>query len=170
MTEFESHPCIVVESVQVGAHQLEALVHVTDPALMRTSAVPSLAHDALSLLPGLRRHTCENDAGLHFGAELADTESAHLLEHVTVELMALAGSPRSLRAETRWDFSADGRGRFRLSLDYDDDLVALGALKEAVLVVDWLLLGEPPGNSDVRRPRRPDIQAITTRLQGLRRR
>ncbi len=81
------------------------------------------------MLPGLARHTCDNDEGVDFLRELRDTETAHLLEHVATELAALSGSPRSLRAETSWDFARDGRGVFRLRFDYDDDLVVLGALR-----------------------------------------
>jgi cyanophycin synthetase len=106
---------------------------------MRTSVVPDLAEKALALLPGLARHTCENGFAHGIAAELADTETPHLLEHVAFELMALSGSPRSLRGETAWDFSADGRGVFRVRLGYDDDLVVLGALRAAVGVCEWLL-------------------------------
>ncbi len=108
---------------------------------MRTSARPGLAEAAVALLPGLARHTCDNDEGVDFLRELRDTETAHLLEHVATELAALAGSPRSLRAETSWDFARDGRGVFLLRFDYDDDLVVLGALDAAVGVVEWLLVG-----------------------------
>lgn len=154
-------PLITIEAIEVAPERLEALVHVLDDALMRTSSVDGLSARAVALLPGLKRHTCENDAGLHFGAEIADTEMVHLIEHVTVELMALSGSPRSLRAETRWDFAADGRGRFRISIAYDDDLVALGALKEAVRVVEWLIDGG-------RGEETPDPEAIAARFAALR--
>jgi hypothetical protein len=144
--------------IEVGPSELEAVVAVTDERFMRTSAVAGLPNAARELLPGLDRHSCENDAGARFVDELRDTETPHLLEHVTVELMALAGSPRSLAARTTWDFARDGRGVFRLRIAYDDDLVALGALKEAVGVVDWLF-GEGA---------RPDVDAATARLRRLR--
>lgn len=131
---------------------------VTDERFMRTSAVPDLPMTARRLLPGLERHRCENDSGARFVDELRDTETPHLLEHVAVELMALAGSPRSLPARTTWDFAADGRGVFRVRIAYDDDLVALGALKEAARVVDWLF-GQGA---------RPDIEATAGRLRRLR--
>ena len=74
--------------------------------------------------------------------------------------MALSGSPRTLRGETVWDFSADGRGVFRVRLGYDDDLVALGALRAAVGVCEWLLA---PASGE-----EPDVGAIVARLRGLR--
>jgi len=150
---------LIVERVEVGERRLEALVRVTDPTLMRTSAALGLPERARSLLPGLARHTCENDDGRDFMRELANTETPHLLEHVAAELMALAGSPRSLRAETSWDFARDGAGVFRVSLDFDDDLVALGALRDGAAIVEWLL-GQAA--------ERPDAEAMVARLRELR--
>jgi hypothetical protein len=148
-----------IERVDVSPQRVEALVRVTEPGLVSTAAAPGLPGRALELLPGLARHTCENGSAHGYIAELADTETPHLLEHVACELMALSGSPRSLRAETRWDFSADGPGVFRVRLSYDDDLVALGALRHGVDVVEWLLC---------RPAEKPDIELIVSKLAALR--
>jgi cyanophycin synthetase len=151
---------LVIERIDVSPERVEALVRVPEGAPMRTSVVPDLAEKALALLPGLARHTCENGSAHGIAAELADTETPHLLEHVAFELMALSGSPRSLRGETAWDFSADGRGVFRVRLGYDDDLVVLGALRAAVGVCEWLLA---PSIAE-----EPDIDTAVTRLCALR--
>jgi len=152
------------EHVEVGPQVVDATVRVADRALARTSSVPTVAPRALELLPGLRRHSCENGSAHGIAAELADTETPHLLEHVAFELMALAGSPRSLRGETAWDFSADGVGVYHVRLSYDDDLVALGALKAATGVVEWLMdtAEEPDGLT------RPDVNEIARGLRALR--
>jgi hypothetical protein len=152
-----------IEQVDVGPRRVEARVRVVDPRFLRTTSVPGLAQAADSLLPGLKRHTCENDDGRSFLRELADTETPHLLEHVAAELMALSGSPRSLKASTSWDFAADGQGVFRVSLEYDDDLVAVGALKEAQPVVEWLLSSVDSGAV-----LSPDIDAAVARLRAAR--
>lgn len=149
----------VIESVEVGEGRLEALVRVEEGSMRTSMAAPGLPVRARTLLPGLARHTCENEAGKSFLVELHDTETAHLLEHVTCELMALAGSPRSLRGETSWDFARDGRGVFRVRLQFDSDLVALGALKEAVSVVEWLFTDEGAA---------PDVGAAAERLRAVR--
>ena len=128
-----------IERVEVGPQRVEALVRVTDRDFASTASSPGLPRRALELLPGLARHTCENGSAHGHVAELADTETPHLLEHVACELMALSGSPRTLRGETSWDFSADGPGVFRVRLSYDDDLACLGALRNGVDVVEWLL-------------------------------
>ena len=152
-------PVLRVERVEVGERRIEAVVRVLDRARAHTRAVPGLAAAALALLPGLARHSCENSAGRSFGRELADTEVAHLLEHVTVELMALAGSPRDLRARTSWNTAADGPGVYRVAFAYDHDLVALASLKEAAGIVESLMGGGPV----------VDVGAAVARLQELRR-
>jgi hypothetical protein len=149
---------VLIESVTIGEGRASAVVRLEpgDPA--RTSADPGLAARMVTLLPGLARHRCDNGAGRSFPAELRDTELAHLFEHVACELMALAGSPRRLRGETSWDFARDGRGVFRVTLQFDDDLVAIGALDAARRVVAGLI-----ADGD-----RPDIDAEVARLRGLR--
>jgi hypothetical protein len=148
-----------IARIDVGPESIEAFVRA-EPAFSSTSAFPGLAQRALALLPGLVRHTCENGGSHGLVAELAATETPHLLEHVAVECMALSGSPRSLRAETVWDFATDGPNVYRVRMAYDVDLVALAALREGLGIVDWLvgLAAE-----------RPDVEAIVTRLREARR-
>ena len=152
-------PALSIERIEVRERDLEALVRVTDLALVRTSAIPGIAEKASALLPGLTRHSCENDASHDFLRELRDTETPHLLEHVSCELMALAGSPRSLRGRTEWDFAKDGKGVFRVRLEFDDDIVALGALRGAADIVEWLL-----GDGG----QVPDVDVIVQRLESRR--
>ncbi len=149
---------LTIERIDVGPERIEALMRV-DAAYAHTSVVGNLAPRALELLPGLARHTCENGTARGIIAELADTETPHLLEHVAVECMALAGSPRTLRAATDWDFARDGLHVYRVNLAYDDDLVALGALREGVRIVDWLM-GVAAD--------KPDIDAIVASLAAVR--
>jgi hypothetical protein len=151
---------LAIEEIEVGHNRVEARVRVLDPALLRTSSERGLSKSARELLPGLARHSCENSEARDFLTELRDTETPHLLEHVAAELMALSGSPRSLKGETVWDFARDGRGVFSVRLEYDDDLVAVGALREALAIVEWLLA--PAGAT------RPDVSEATERLRALR--
>lgn len=147
-----------IDRVEVGSDQVEAVVRVR-PQFASTAGVEGVAARALELLPGLVRHTCVNGSAHGIAAEIADTETAHLLEHVAAECMALAGSPRDLHADTSWDFARDGAYVYRVRLSYDVDLVALGALKAAADIVDWLM-----GAS----AERPDIDAIVARLRTVR--
>jgi hypothetical protein len=149
-----------IERVTVGADAVDAIVRFEPGEPLRTSDVPGMPERALRCLPGLRTHRCFNEGDLPLRDELADTEIAHLLEHATLEIMAMAGSPTTLRGETSWDFAADGRGVFRVRLAFDDDLVALGALKAASEAVAGSADGAGPA---------PDVEAEARRLRDLRR-
>jgi len=147
-----------VRSVTVGHDVLEAVVVFEPGEPLRTSDFPDAPREVLAILPGLRGHRCDNGAGATFAEELADTELAHLLEHAALEVAALAGSPDTLKGRTSWDFAADGPGVFRVTLEYDDDLVVLGALDVAAKVVR-AACGAGVG---------PDVAAEVRRLEGLR--
>lgn len=137
-----SDALVSVERVTVGPEIIDVTLRAVRPdgVLLRTSS--AIAGRAIALLPGLAEHACLNDADLSLADELADTEVPHLFEHLVLELMAEAGSPRSLRGSTAWDFAADGRGVYHVSLEYDDDLVCLGAIKCAGAILGHLLQEE----------------------------
>jgi len=124
-----------IERIDVGEASLDARIRVPDPSLGMTSALPGLAE------------------------RLRDTQIAHCVEHVAAELMALSGSPRTLKGETRWDFARDGAGVYRVHLEFDDDLVALAALSESIDIVKW---AAGAGSE------RPQIERIAERLRDLR--
>ncbi|MDO8880358.1 MAG: hypothetical protein Q7W44_06120 [Coriobacteriia bacterium] len=147
-----------VQSITVCPDRVDVIVMVEHARSLSTTPGDGVAERALELLPGLVSHACLNGKGRSFPEELADTEVPHLLEHVILELMACAGSPRDLRGETAWDFRRDGKGVFRVSLEYDDDLVCLGAIKAADTLVRYMLEG-----GDV-----PDVEHATERLRALR--
>lgn len=151
---------LVVERIEVASSFLDVRVRIADPGSRSTASVPGIADRAFHLLPGLARHSCHNGRGLDFRREAANTETAHLYEHITCELMALSGSPRDLRSHTAWDFAADGEGVYRLSIAFDDDLVAMGALTEALTVVEWLL---GPGDAAP-----PNIEAAVSAISAAR--
>lgn len=134
---------MIIERVAVKAGSIEALVRFDAAEPMRTSEVPGLRDAVLGSLPGLRGHRCDNSLGKTFADELEGTEIAHLVEHAALEIMALAGSPDTLRGRTSWDFAADGPGVFHVRLDHDHDLVAIGSLRCASELVASLVSGRP---------------------------
>ena len=147
-----------VETVTVFPEAVEAVLRFEPGEPLRTSETPGLSEAVVCALPGLSGHRCDNDAGLTFADELRDTETAHLVEHAALEIMAMAGSPATLRGTTSWDFVRDSRGVFRVRLGYDDDLVAIGALRAAVELVGALATGKAV----------TDVAAEARRLRGLR--
>lgn len=148
-----------IERIDVTPDALDVLVRVTSRDKRKTTFVPSETFDELAeVLPGLSRHRCDSGSAHGILAELRDTETPHVLEHITLELMASAGSPRTLSGRTRWDFRSDGDGVFHVSVEYDDDAVAMGALKYAGEIVAWLL-----GEAE-----KPDVDAAVAHLRDIR--
>lgn len=125
----------VVERVVPVPVGIEATVRLTDAAMRHTRAAPGLADEVLRRLPGIVRHRCECDSACGITAELADTESAHLLEHVALELLVRDGFPRTMRGKTEWDFRRDGHGVYRVFLGCENPLAARRALEEAVALL-----------------------------------
>lgn len=123
------------------------MIRVSEPHFLRTSAFTDVSSRTLARFPDLVRHRCECGSARGIRAELSDTETPHLLEHVALELMVSEGAPRTLSGHTLWDFGRDGRGVFRVVLGYSDtdsgfcapDL-ARRALHAGVTFVNELLL------------------------------
>ncbi len=95
-----------------------------------------MASRVMRRMPLMAGHTCDNSGGLRFSDEAADTEVAHLLEHVAVEILARTAPQRGCRGETAWDFSRDGRGVFRVTVHHRDADAAAAALERAVDVLE----------------------------------
>jgi cyanophycin synthetase len=127
--------------VRVGPERVSAVVVFEPSEPWRTSEAPWVPPRMMAALPGLRGHRCDSGGAHTFAQELDDTELAHVLEHAALELMAMAGSPDTLRGETSWDFKRDGQGTFHVSLEYDDDLVCIAALTAAAEAIEDLVAG-----------------------------
>lgn len=111
---------LAIESIADLGGRVEALIRVSEPHYLRTSAFADVSSRTLTRFPDLIRHRCECGSARGIGAELSDTETPHLLEHVALELMVGEGAPRTLSGHTSWDFARDGRGVFRVTLGYTD--------------------------------------------------
>lgn len=131
-------PLFVLERLRTVPAGTEAVLRLTQSALRRTSALPGIAEKVLCRLPGIVRHRCESPKGLGVIGELADTESAHLLEHVALELLVRDGYPRAMAGRTTWDFGRDGQGVYRVFLGCEDSEAVRSALEEAGALVEQL--------------------------------
>ncbi|MEL7666989.1 MAG: hypothetical protein AAGU73_02150 [Actinomycetota bacterium] len=94
------------------------------------------AERLLEWLPGLARHRCSTEVDRPFTQEMRDTEMPHLFEHVVLEVMACAGSPRTVAGHTVW---RRGEDVFRVSIFDDDDAVCAGAARLALSLIEHAL-------------------------------
>ena len=145
-----------IRKVTVGPRNLEAVVELAPTAPLMTSEDLAGTELVYNLLPELADHVCLGDSAPRFGDVIGDTELAHLLEHVTVELLA--------RTDVAGDVSSGqtvelAERTYQITLACPDDVLVAGALSSAVWILQWAYSGggEPE----------PDVEAIASGLVGL---
>lgn len=146
---------IDITRIVVGAEYLTATVYVTDEAPLMTSEDLEGTTRVYNLLPTIIDHACAGDAGSTFKDCMGDTEVAHLLEHVTVELLARTNLTDEVIAGRTWRELAYER-TYSIQLPCVDDVLVAAALSSAIWIVSWAFTG---GAGSV-----PDVEAI---VQGL---
>lgn len=145
-----------IQRVSVGPANLDALVEVLPEAPYFTGDDPAGTDRVMALMPSLADHLCLGDASNRFGSVVDDTELAHLLEHVTVELVARSGLGGEIESGRT---TRVGKDSFVVRLACPDDVLVCAALSSAVWVLEWAYSGggEPA----------PDIDAIVEGLREL---
>ena len=147
---------IGIDRVEVGPRTMAARVHIAEGGPLKTNDDPEGTNRILALVPGIAGHACVGDAAPTFGGVVRDTDVAHLLEHVAVELMALTERAGDIsRGRTR---SVGGRD-YEIELDCPDDVLASACLSSAAWLLDWAYSG---GEDPV-----PDVDATVAGLAAL---
>ncbi len=92
------------------------------------------------LLPRLAAQRCHNDGGYSFRREAQATEIPHLFEHIILEIQdqVRRGLGAPFAGETQWNWTVDPRGHFYVTVDYENEIVALGAIRLAERVINAL--------------------------------
>ena len=112
-------------------------------------AVPTTTHELnlnplFERYPKLRSHRCDSGRHRSFFDEAHQTETAHLLEHIAVELLALSGVPRDrARGETGIPHTTctEGQPTYRLRFYGADSLEQMDKLlRQAVCIFVRLVL------------------------------
>ena len=125
-----------ITSVRVGADKLRARVVVNPGMPLSTAEDIEATARVYYLAPAIATHACLGDAGEKFQDCMGDTEIAHLLEHLTVEIMNQTGLAGDISCgRTR---RAPGEDRaFDIELSCPDDALTIGALSSAVFMMQW---------------------------------
>lgn len=149
---------IDIQRVEVGLENLTARVRIADDAPLMTSEDLQGTTRIYRLLPHIIEHTCLGDAGDTFKACMGNTELAHLLEHVTVELLAQTDIAGDITSGRTFPIEGDPRA-FDVEISCKDDVLTVAALSSAAWIIDWAYTG---GGDPV-----PDVEAIVNGLKGL---
>ena len=127
-----------ISKVTVGPRNLEAVVSVSPSAPLMTSEDPEGTELVFGIMPGLADHMCLGDASSNFGEVVADTELAHLLEHVTVELLAQTDAAGDVTSGQTVEI---GERTYKITLACPDDVLVAGALSSAAWILPVGILG-----------------------------
>lgn len=128
----------VVEILFYDKHKVKLVVEMPDPNRYSTEHAPHIPRLLFKLFPHLARHRCDNDNGYTFKKESRATEIPHLFEHLIIELQGQVQRSRILRGETQWNWRIDPRGRFHVYVDYENEMLVLGAIRLAERVINAL--------------------------------
>ena len=149
---------ISIKKVVVGPKNLTATVEFSAKAPRLTSENAEATERVLELLPGLSEHLCLGDADARFGLVAKDTEVAHLLEHVTVELLALTNLAGDV-SSGKTSLVDSRRGLYEIILACPDDVLVAASLSSAVWLLNWAYGNQEDAD--------PDINAIVSGLVAL---
>ena len=144
--------------VQIGPENMIAHVRMAEDCPLMTSEDIEGTARVYRVLPHIAEHACLGDAGTTFRDAMGNTEIAHLLEHVTVELLAQTDLAGDMPAGRTWVDEVDER-TYQIELACPDDVLTAAALSCGVWILDWAYSGgEEP---------EPDVKAIVAGLVQL---
>ena len=114
------------------------MVEIPDTEPFTTAERPHIPRILFNLLPQMASQRCFNESGHSFRREALATEIPHLLEHLIIEIQnqVRRGVGVPFCGETNWNWSVDPRGRFYVTVDYDNEIVALAAIRLAESILN----------------------------------
>lgn len=149
--------------VTVGPKKLTARVLVNPGMPLMTSEDVEATARVYYLAPAIAEHMCLGDAGSKFQDCMGHTELAHLLEHLTVEIMNETGLVDGISSGRTRGVMGDER-LFDVEVSCPDDALAVGALSSASFMMNWAYL-----HADQTPPDFPGtVSALTSLVMSLR--
>ena len=125
--------------VTIGPKKLTARVLVNPGMPLMTSEDVEATARVYYLAPAIAEHLCLGDAGSKFQDCMGHTELAHLLEHLTVEIMNETGLAGTISTGRTRNVMGDDR-LFDVEVSCPDDALAIGALSSATFMMNWAFL------------------------------
>jgi len=111
-----------------------------------------------NLFPAIINHVCMGDASDTFKDVMGNTELAHLLEHVCVELLAQTNLAGDISAGKTFIAQEDTR-TYTLEFICNDDVLVTAAFSSAIWIMNWAFGGA--------RGTKPNVEAIVSGLCAL---
>jgi hypothetical protein len=130
----------ITEIVFLSTNRVRLVVEIPDSESLTTEEAPHIPRILFRMFPQMAAQRCYNDGGYSFRREAQATEIPHLLEHLILEIQnqVRRGIGLPFAGETSWNWTVDPRGRFYVTVDYDNEIVCLGAIRLAERVLNAL--------------------------------
>lgn len=133
---------IVKEITFDQSRKVRLVVEIPDTESYLTSHAPNMPRILFRMFPYLAAQRCFNEKGHSFRREALSTEIPHLFEHLLLEIQKQVriGSTGEgpITGDTQWNWRVDPRGRFHVTVSYDNEIVALAAIRLAERIINSL--------------------------------
>jgi hypothetical protein len=130
----------VTEITFLSSQRARLVVEIPETDSSTTSEQPRIPRILFKLFPHMAAQRCHNDDGYSFRREAQATEIPHLFEHLILEIQdqVRRGVGIPFTGETQWNWTIDPRGRFYVSVDYENEVVALASIRLAERIINAL--------------------------------
>ena len=147
-----------IQRIAIGSDALRATVRVAEGAPLRTSESVEGTARVYWLMPAIADHRCLGEGGEVFRDVMGDTDIAHLMEHVTLELLSRTNIAGDISCGRTRDLEAPRT--FEIALDCPDDVLVTSALSSAAWILQWAF-----GSAD--EAAKPNVDAIVAGIMNL---
>lgn len=149
---------ISLKKVAIDAKKFVATIELSPKAPLMTCDDLEATTRIYNLFPAIINHVCMGDASDTFKDVMGNTELAHLLEHVCVELLAQTNLAGDISAGKTFIAREDAR-TYTLEFICNDDVLVTAAFSSAIWIMNWAFGGA--------RGTKPNVEAIVSGLCAL---
>ena len=149
---------ISLKKVAIDAKKFVATIELSPKAPLMTCDDLEATTRNYNLFPAIINHVCMGDASDTFKDVMGNTELAHLLEHVCVELLAQTNLAGDISAGKTFIAREDTR-TYTLEFICNDDVLVTAAFSSAIWIMNWAFGGA--------RGTKPNVEAIVSGLCAL---
>jgi len=109
------------------------------PEMISTSRINNFSEKLFKILPSLGNHFCINESNNDFAHELKNTELAHVLEHILMELIGKKDKEvKKISGLTSWNWRKEGNFIYKIRIDYSKKTYFKKSLSEALSILNDL--------------------------------
>lgn len=149
---------ISLKKVAIDAKKFVATIELSSKAPLMTCDDLEATTRIYNLFPAIINHVCMGDASDTFKDVMGNTELAHLLEHVCVELLAQTNLAGDISAGKTFIAQKDTR-TYTLEFICNDDVLVTASFSSAIWIMNWAFGGA--------RGTKPNVEAIVSGLCAL---